>query len=68
MTHYDLLIDSIVDVLYEYHKEGESGEIWSFGMAEKSAQEILTLVEEFQEKRAKLGRNVSYTSQWRASD
>jgi hypothetical protein len=67
MTHHDLLIDSIMSILYDFHKDGESGELWNYATAEQSAQEILVLVEEFQEKRAKLGKKKSYLH-WRASD
>jgi len=53
MTHYDKLIDTIKDHLYQYYVNGIDGNIWN--------QSILKAVEEFQNNRAKL-------NQWRASD
>lgn len=67
MTHHDLLIDTIIEHLYNSYKDGEFGELWDSARAEKQAQQILECVEEFQHKRAKLGKNATY-SQWRASD
>lgn len=68
MTHHDLLIDSITNILYRYYNDGHDGEMWDYAVAEKDAQELLVLVEEFQEKRAKLCRTANFSSQWRASD
>ncbi|UYA57543.1 transmembrane protein [Synechococcus phage S-CREM1] len=61
MTHYDMLIDTIVGYLYDSYKDGVTNQIWYADLAENKAQEILEIVEEFQQKRTKL-------SQWRASD
>mgnify|MGYP006295071423 FL=1 len=71
MTHHDLLIDSIMDYLYHAYQQGRDGELWDDGISEQKAQEILQIVEEFQESRAKLGRKVTYLKPrptWRASD
>lgn len=66
MTHHDLLIDSIAEYLYCAYLKGKNDELWCDYDAEQQAQEILIVVEEFQEARAKLGRPKSY--KWRASD
>ncbi len=61
MTHYDKLIDTIKDYLYQYYVNGIDGNIWSESETAKSAELILKAVEEFQNNRSKL-------NQWRASD
>jgi hypothetical protein len=61
MTHYDKLIDTIKDHLYQYYVNGIDGNIWNESETAKTAQSILKAVEEFQNNRAKL-------NQWRASD
>ena len=64
MTHYDQLIDSIIDEMYYLWTEvsdwdsNESKEI-----TRETAHRILEHVEEFQTVRSKLSK-----SQWRASD
>jgi hypothetical protein len=72
MTHHDLLIDSIMQYLYAAYNQGRNDELWDFyNDGEVKAQEILEIVEEFQELRAKVGREVTYLKprpQWRASD
>ena len=71
MTHHDLLIDSIMDYLYHAYQQGRDDELWCDYEAERKSQEILQIVEEFQQVRAKLGRKVSYLKPrptWRASD
>jgi hypothetical protein len=58
MTHYDKLIDAMVQTLYEsYHQEN-----WSEDQAIIDANDLLRMVEEFQTNRSKV------KSQWRASD
>ncbi len=57
MTHYDKLIDSIKQELYEHHCNTA---VWNEHGANETSQRILEIVEEFQQTRA-LG-------QWRASD
>lgn len=64
MTHHDLLIDAITDVLYKSFVNGQNGEPWDYSVYKKNSQKILELVEEFQDKRSKLVK----TNQWRASD
>jgi len=61
MTHYDKLIDTIKDHLYNYYISGQHNDGWDEADAQESSTMILSAVEEFQSKRAKL-------SQWRASD
>lgn len=61
MTHYDKLIDTIKDHLYQYYVNGIDGNIWSESETAKSAELILQAVEEFQTVRTKI-------NQWRASD
>jgi hypothetical protein len=71
MTHHDLLIDSLMSYLYDAYNQGRNDELWDYAVAEQKAQEILELVEEFQQIRAKLGRKVTYLKprpKWRASD
>lgn len=58
MTHYDRLIDSIKQELWEFY--GDIA-VWDERRAEVAAQRILEHVEEFQTVRS-LGK------QWRASD
>jgi len=57
MTHYDKLIDSIKQELYEHHSNTA---VWDEKSANKTSQRILEIVEEFQQTRA--------LRQWRASD
>ncbi len=57
MTHYDKLIDSIKQELYEHHCNTA---VWDEKSANKTSQRILEIVEEFQQTRA--------LRQWRASD
>ncbi|NDB57795.1 hypothetical protein EB001_05060 [bacterium] len=61
MTHYDKLIDIILDKLYTWYVAGQIDSQFDAEMAKKSAHEILTIVEEFQANRNKL-------TQWRATD
>ena len=60
MTHYDKLIDSIVEEIYLLWSENTTN--WDENEAKIRAHNILTMVEEFQTNRTKI------TSQWRASD
>lgn len=57
MTHYDKLIDSIKQELYEHHTNTT---VWDEKGANETAQRILEIVEEFQQTRV--------TPRWRASD
>jgi hypothetical protein len=59
MTHYDKLIDSIVEEMYLNWVE--DGSTWNEVDAKIRAHKILTIVEEFQSTRTKV-------NQWRASD
>ena len=59
MTHYDKLIDSIVEEMYFHWSENTSK--WNEEGAKERAHKILTLVEEFQSTSTKVG-------QWRATD
>ena len=59
MTHYDKLIDSIVEEMWYLWSENTTD--WNEESAKQKAHKILTMVEEFQSARNKL-------SQWRASD
>ncbi len=59
MTHYDKLIDSIVEEIYLLWS-GNTVE-WNEVEAKQRAHNILIMVEEFQTTRTKL-------NQWRASD
>lgn len=61
MTHYDRLIDTLKDHLYGYYISGQHNDGWDDADAQESAMMILQAVEEFQDKRTRLG-------QWRASD
>ena len=49
MTHYDKLIDSIKGEIYQLYTNIDS---WDEQKASQTAHKILTLVEEFQQKRA----------------
>lgn len=63
MTHYDKLMDSIIDELYYVWTEVSTWESnHSQDIVKETAQRILEHVEEFQSTR------VSVYSQWRASD
>lgn len=59
MTHYDKLIDSIVEEMWYLWSANTTD--WNESEARQRAHNILTMVEEFQTNRTKLG-------QWRASD
>ena len=59
MTHYDKLIDSIVEEIYLLWSENTVE--WNEVEAKQRAHNILIMVEEFQTTRTKL-------NQWRASD
>jgi hypothetical protein len=59
MTHYDKLIDSIVEEMYYLWSENTTD--WNESEAKTRAHNILTMVEEFQATRTKI-------NQWRASD
>jgi len=62
------LIDALMTYLYESYNKGRNDELWDhYHDGEVIAQEILQTVEEFQQMRAKLSRDLTY-SQWRASD
>lgn len=49
MTHYDKLIDSITNEIYQLYNTTDS---WDESKAIQTSHKILTLVEEFQQKRA----------------
>lgn len=59
MTHYDKLIDSIKQELYEFHYHVD---LWNEEKATETSHRILEIVEEFQSNRNLVG------NQWRASD
>jgi len=61
MTHYDRLVDSIVDEIYYVWSEVSSWNEDDQKTAKEAAQRILEHVEEFQATRSKI-------NQWRASD
>jgi len=61
MTHYDKLIDSIVEEMWYLWSENTSE--WNEESAKQKAHKILTLVEEFQDNRNKVNK-----VKWRASD
>lgn len=68
MTHHDLLIDTLMTYLYNAYDQGRNDEPWDFyNDGEVRAQEILEIVEEFQQMRINLAKNSMYSS-WRASD
>jgi hypothetical protein len=48
MTHYDKLIDSIKNEIYQLYNITDS---WNEEEATQTSHKILTLVEEFQQKR-----------------
>lgn len=58
MTHYDKLIDSIKQELYEFYSVNT---VWNEQDADETSHRILEMVEEFQSNR-------SSTIRWRASD
>lgn len=71
MTHYDMLVDTIVTYLYDAYQDGENGEQWNCSLAEEKAHLILRCVEEFQQKRSDLNESITYLKprpEWRASD
>lgn len=49
MTHYDKLIDSITNEIYQLYNTIDS---WDEEKASQTSHKILTLVEEFQQKRS----------------
>jgi hypothetical protein len=51
MTHYDKLIDSIKSEIYQLYTTTDS---WNEDEATQTSHKILTLVEEFQQKRAQV--------------
>jgi hypothetical protein len=51
MTHYDKLIDSIKNEIYNLYTTTDS---WKENEANETAHKILTLVEEFQQKRKEI--------------
>lgn len=59
MTHYDKLIDSIIEEMYYLWSANTTD--WNESDARMRAHKILTIVEEFQTNRTQL-------NQWRASD
>lgn len=61
MTHYDKLIDSIVEEMWYLWSENTTE--WNEESAKVKAHKILTMVEEFQTTRSKV-ENLK----WRASD
>lgn len=61
MTHYDKLIDSIIDEIYWMWTETSSWDEDAVDTAKETAHRILQHVEEFQSNRTQIG-------QWRASD
>jgi len=61
MTHYDKLIDSIVEEMWYLWSENTTD--WNEESAKIKAHKILTMVEEFQSNRTKVNN-----TKWRASD
>jgi len=61
MTHYDKLIDSIVEEMWYLWSENTTD--WNETAAKEKAHRILTMVEEFQTNRTQLNK-----PRWRASD
>lgn len=57
MTHYDQLIDSLVEEIYLVWANHE---VWEEKEAKETAHRMLMMVEEFQQKRS--------LKAWRASD
>jgi hypothetical protein len=51
MTHYDKLIDAIKNEIYNLYTTTDS---WEENEANQTAHKILTLVEEFQQKRTQV--------------
>lgn len=66
MTHYDKLIDSIVDEIYYVWTEVSCWNEDDQEMAKETAHRILQHVEEFQQKRTQLNKTTN--CKWRASD
>jgi len=65
MTHYDKLIDSIIDEMYYLWKETWE---WDDAASKETAHRILQHVEEFQSNRILPTTDTSVYTQWRASD
>lgn len=59
MTHYDRLIDAIVDKLYQQWHDGSKTISWDEEKSKQDAQAILEIVEEFQKTRVS-SQPVSY--------
>lgn len=69
MTHYDRLVDSIVDEIYYVWTKTSDWNEDSHQIAKKSAHRILEHVEEFQSTRSKIKTTqLKQRPQWRASD
>lgn len=60
MTHYDRLIDSVTDTIYQWYITGQMDSKFDEESARKDAHKLLTMVEEFQQTRL--------LKAWRASD
>lgn len=61
MTNYDLIIDALIEELYDSYNDGIKGYNWNEIAAKKKAHKVLVLVEQFQELKTK-------KQVWRASD
>jgi hypothetical protein len=61
MTHYDYLVDSITDTIYNWYVTGQMDSEFPEDLAKRDAHKILEMVEEFQSTRNKV-------TQWRATD
>lgn len=69
MTHYDKLMDSIVDEIYYVWTEISSWNADDQKTARETAHRILEHVEEFQANRSKITTTyLKARPQWRASD
>jgi len=69
MTHYDKLMDSIVDEIYYVWTEVSSWNADDQKTAKEAAHRILQHVEEFQQNRSKVTTPyLKPRPQWRASD
>jgi hypothetical protein len=61
MTHYDKLVDSITNTIYNWYVTGQMDSKFPEDLAKRDAHKILEMVEEFQSTRSKV-------NQWRATD
>jgi hypothetical protein len=61
MTHYDRLVDSITNTIYNWYVTGQMDSEFREELAKRDAHKILEMVEEFQTNRTKV-------TQWRATD